>query len=121
MKTWCIYPALLLVLGILSPAGVAQEKPRPVEKPRVENPVETRDSTPVKVQLVFHEMDGAKTVKSLPYTLQLNALNAPDLLHSGWTKLRMGSKVPVYVENIGRIVSEAESLIEGDRSLRAGS
>jgi len=90
MKNWRTYPALLLALSILSPAGLAQEKPKAEEKPHVE-------STAVKVQLVFNETDGGKTVKSLPYTLQLSALNAPDLVHSGWTKLRMGSKVPIYI------------------------
>src|SRR5262249_27962628 len=74
-------------------AGLAQEKPKSEEKPRAE----THESTAVKVLLVFHEMDGNKIVKSLPYTLQLNALNSPELIHSGWTKLRMGRKVPIHV------------------------
>src|SRR5262244_2743204 len=93
MRIWRIGSALLLALSTLSPAGLAQEKPKSEEKPRAE----THESTAVKVQLVFHEMDGNKIVKSLPYTLQLNALNSPELIHSGWTKLRMGSKVPIHV------------------------
>jgi hypothetical protein len=45
----------------------------------------------LKVQITFAEYDGEKKVKSLPYTLLLQArVDVPG------TKIRMGSRVPVY-------------------------
>jgi len=91
MKTTTIYVASLLLLGMLSPLGRAQDKPKAEEKPKSEAP-----STPAKALIVFTEYDGDKKVKSLPYTLYINAPDAPELGPSTWARLRIGSRVPVY-------------------------
>src|SRR5258708_20677892 len=80
---------LALLLGILSPFSGAQDKPKAEDSQKAE--VRT---TPVKVQIVFTEFEGDKKVKSLPYTLYINALDAPEV-KPGWAKLRVGSRVPV--------------------------
>jgi hypothetical protein len=88
MKKAVILPVLLL--GMLSPFCSAQDKPKSDEKPKAE-----AQTTPVKVQIVFAEFEGDKKVKSLPYTLYINAPDAPEL-KSGWVRLRVGSRVPIY-------------------------
>lgn len=45
----------------------------------------------LKVQIVFSEYDGDKKIKSLPYTLLVRAESGEP-----WSKIRMGSRVPVY-------------------------
>jgi hypothetical protein len=55
--------------------------------------------TAVKVTITFAEFEGEKKVKSLPYTLVLAAREKKsDAVDSfaGFSKLRMGSRVPVY-------------------------
>jgi len=89
MKKAIISLAMLL-LGILSPFCLAQDKPKAEDKPKTE-----AQTTPVKVQIVFTEFEGDKKVKSLPYILYINAPDAPEL-KPGWVKLRVGSRVPVY-------------------------
>src|SRR6266436_9982910 len=89
MKRVMISLAVLL-FGMLSPFCLAQDKPKAEESQKAE--VRT---TPVKVQIVFTEFEGDKKVKSLPYTLYINALDAPEL-KPGWVKLRVGSRVPIY-------------------------
>jgi hypothetical protein len=79
-----------LWLGMLSPICCAQDKPRQEDKPKSE--VLT---TPVKASIVFTEYDGDKKTKSLPYAIYINAPDASEL-KPGWTKLRVGSRVPVY-------------------------
>src|SRR6266446_10242137 len=81
---------VVLLFGVLSPFCSAQDKPKADDSQRAE--VRT---TPVKVQIVFTEFEGDKKVKSLPYTLYINALDAPEL-KPGWVKLRVGSRVPIY-------------------------
>jgi len=84
---------LVLLLGMLSQLAASQDKPKSDETPKAE-----AQTTPVKLQIVFTEFEGDKKVKSLPYTLYINALNATEL-KAGWVKLRIGSRVPVYVGN----------------------
>jgi len=91
MKTTTIHVASLLLLGMLSPLGRAQDKPKAEEKPKSE-----AQSTPAKALIVFTEYDGDKKVKSLPYTLYINAPDEPELKASTWARLRIGSRVPVY-------------------------
>jgi hypothetical protein len=81
---------MVLLFGVLSPFCLAQDKPKAEDSQKAE--VRT---TPVKVQIVFTEFEGDKKVKSLPYTLYINALDAPEL-KPGWVKLRVGSRVPIY-------------------------
>src|SRR5713101_5520931 len=84
MKKAVMLPVLLL--GMLLPLCSAQEKPKPDEKPKAE-----AQTTPVKVQIVFTEFEGDKKVKSLPYTLYINAPDAPEWHSSSFVKLRVGS------------------------------
>jgi hypothetical protein len=81
---------MLLLFGVLSPFCLAQDKQKAEDSQKAE--VRT---TPVKVQIVFAEFEGDKKVKSLPYTLYINAPDAPEL-KPGWVKLRVGSRVPIY-------------------------
>src|SRR5947209_953804 len=90
MKLSPIQAASLLLLGMVVPVCQAQDKPKQEERPKTE--VLT---TPVKATIVFTEYDGDKKIKSLPYTLYINAPDATEL-KAGWTKLRVGSRVPVY-------------------------
>src|SRR5712664_4793009 len=82
----------VLLIGMLLPVSQAQDKPKQDDKPKAETPA----TTPVKVQIVFTEFEGDKKVKSLPYTLYINAPDAPEWHSSSFVKLRVGSRVPVY-------------------------
>jgi len=84
---------VVLLFGVLSPFCSAQDKPKADDSQRAE--VRT---TPVKVQIIFTEFEGDKKVKSLPYTLYINAPDAPEWKSggSGFVKLRVGSRVPIY-------------------------
>lgn len=92
MKTSAI---ALLLLGLLSPFSQAQDKGKAEDKPKAE----VVATTPVRVQIVFTESDSEKKVKSLPYTMYLNAPNAPEVRPASVIKMRIGSRVPVYVGN----------------------
>lgn len=81
----------LLLVGLISPLSRAQDKGKAEDKPQAEITV----TTPVKVQIVFTEFENEKKVKSLPYTIYLNAPDAPEV-RSPWVRMRMGSRVPVY-------------------------
>ncbi len=94
MKLSPIRVASLLLFGMFLPACQAQDKPKPDDKPKAE----VLATTPVKVQIVFTEFEGEKKVKSLPYTMYLNAPDAPEV-RPPWVKMRIGSRVPVYVGN----------------------
>jgi hypothetical protein len=85
----------LLLLGLLSPFSQAQDKGKTEDKPKAE----VVATTPVRVQIVFTESDSEKKVKSLPYTMYLNAPNAPEVRPASIIKMRIGSRVPVYVGN----------------------
>jgi len=86
-----VITVVVLLCGMLSPLCSAQEKPKAEESHKAE--VRT---TPVKVQVVFTEFEGEKKLKSLPYTLYINAPDAPEWHSSSFVKLRVGSRVPVY-------------------------
>src|SRR5580704_3853294 len=91
MRTGSVQMASLLLLGILSPTVLAQDKPKTDDKTKVE--VQT---TPIKVQIVFTEFEADKKIKSLPYVMYMNAPNSSEL-RAGWVKFRIGSRLPVYV------------------------
>lgn len=85
--------ASLLLLGMLSPIVLAQDKPRPDDKAKAEV-----QSTPIKVQIIFTEFEGDKKTKSLPYVMYMNAPDEPELKPGyGAAKMRIGTQVPVYV------------------------
>jgi hypothetical protein len=84
MKAHCIISAALLALSIASYPLRAQDAPKPdTKKPPVT----------LKVQATITETEGEKKVGNLPYTffLKLGESNS-----GPWTKMRIGSRVPVY-------------------------
>ena len=74
---------LAVLAGFLAPLS-AQEKSD--AKP---------PATTLKVQVTIAETEGEKKVVNLPYTYYLRAGEASPM--SPWTKLRLGSRIPVYV------------------------
>jgi hypothetical protein len=83
--------ALLLALSAVPLRLVPQESPKSdASKP----------STTLKVQVTITENEGEKKVANLPYTFFLKAPDSSSSLPS-WTKLRIGSRVPVYAGKEG--------------------
>ena len=76
--------AALLALTVVALHAPAQEKPKPDSK----TPVAT-----LKVQVTFAEQEGEKKLANLPYTFFLKAADVGP--SSPWTKVRMGSRIPV--------------------------
>jgi hypothetical protein len=74
-----------VLAGFLAPLS-AQEKSSTDAKP----PAST-----LKVQVTIAETDGEKKVLNLPYTYYLRAGEGGPA--APWTKLRLGSRIPVYV------------------------
>jgi len=74
-----------VLAGILAPLS-AQEKSNSDAKP---------PATTLKVQVTIAEMDGEKKIVNLPYSYYLRAGDGGG--GSPWTKLRLGSRIPVYV------------------------
>jgi hypothetical protein len=64
------------------------------EKPVKDEPqtVRPRAEGQLKVQVVFAEYDGDKKVKNLPYSFVVKFWNSDE---RDWTKIRMGSRVPL--------------------------
>jgi hypothetical protein len=91
MRIGSVQVASLLLLGMLSPIVLAQDKPKSDDKAKVE--VQT---TPIKVQIVFTEFEGDKKTKSLPYVMYVNAPDSSEI-RAGWVKFRIGSRLPIYV------------------------
>jgi hypothetical protein len=91
MRTSSVQVASLLLLSVLSPIVLAQDKPKTDDKAKIEAP-----STPIKVQIAFTEFEGDKKTKSLPYVMYVNAPDSTEL-RAGWTKFRIGSRLPIYV------------------------
>jgi len=84
MKTVKVLLAMLTLAGLYAPLS-AQEKSNADAKP---------SGTTLKVQVTIAEMEGEKKVVSLPYTYFLRAGDGGS--GSPWTKLRTGSRLPVY-------------------------
>jgi hypothetical protein len=83
---------MLLPFGVLSPLCLAQDKAKAEESQKAEV-----TTTPVKVQIVVTEFEGDKKVKSLPYTMYMNSINAQENKPGTWVKFRIGSRVPIYM------------------------
>lgn len=66
------------------------------DKPKQDNKV---TSTTLKLQVTFAEHEGEKKLANLPYTFFLQAGEATP--GSPWTKVRTGSRVPVYAGKDG--------------------
>jgi hypothetical protein len=90
MKNFRLAISILTALTFLCPYLSAQDRPKTDSKA----PVST-----LKLQVTIVEREGEKKVTSLPYTFFLRAGDA--LGGSPWTKLRTGSRVPVYVGKEG--------------------
>jgi hypothetical protein len=88
MKNFRLAVAIFAALAFVCPYLSAQDKPKTDSKA----PVST-----LKLQVTIVEREGEKKVTNLPYTLFLRAGDAP----GAWTKLRTGSRVPVYVGKEG--------------------
>jgi hypothetical protein len=88
-----IITLILLPFEVLSPFCLAQDKAKAEDSQKAE-----ARTTPVKVQIVFTEFEGEKKIKSLPYTLYINAPDAPEWKSGSgsFVKLRVGSRVPIY-------------------------
>lgn len=113
---------MILCLMMLAPKiASGQEKANAGEKSAVE-----AHPTPLKVQILFTEMEGDKKVKSMPYTMVFANANAtnhgPDI-----AKLRVGSRVPLYTGKDGglqyidigtNLDCRADRLEDGRYSLR---
>lgn len=82
---------LFLIFAATFPSLQAQDKPKPDAKP---------PSATLKVQITITENEGEKKVASLPYTFFLKAGGVGESWFP-WTKVRMGSRVPVYVGKDG--------------------
>ena len=86
----------VLALMMLALTTFAQQKETKQDESA---PARVEKHTAVKVTITFAEFEGEKKVKSLPYTLVLAAgekkSDAVDPFE-GFSKLRMGSRVPVY-------------------------
>lgn len=78
----CLMPVLALLFTPIYVA--AQDNPKPDVKP----------AATLKLQLTVVEHEGEKKVTNLPYTFLVRAEAAPHV--PPWTKLRTGSRVPVY-------------------------
>jgi hypothetical protein len=76
----------LASLSLLASRSLAQDRPNL----EIKNPPAI-----LKLQVTITEQDGEKKVASLPYTFYLHAGDVGP--SSPWTKVRMGSRVPVYV------------------------
>lgn len=95
-KNAIVFAVLMLALCAPRFAVHAQDKSAAEVKPKPE-PVAT---TPIKLQVVFAEFDGDKKVKSLPYTIYHNSSHN-SILQADFTKLRIGSRVPIATETTG--------------------
>jgi hypothetical protein len=88
MKALRPFVAILIVFSLFSPRrSAAQEKPNATGK---------ATSTLLKLQVLIVEKEGEKKVSNLPYTFFVKAGEGGGP-GSPWTKLRTGSRVPVYV------------------------
>ena len=92
MRRKSIWVCSLLLAGSFSPTVWAQDKAKTDEKARTE--VQT---TPVKLQVVVAEYENDKKIKSLPYVLYVNAPHQAEIRAGGSSRLRIGSRVPIYV------------------------
>jgi hypothetical protein len=79
--------AVLLALAAIPLRLAAQS----AAKPDGNNP-----TTTLKVQVTFTETEGEKKVANLPYAFFMR-VGEPKGPSAAWSKLRMGSRVPVYV------------------------
>lgn len=85
-----LFVLALGALALLCPQLSGQDKPKADSKV---------PSTTLKLQVTFAEHEGEKKLASLPYTFFLQAAEPGP--GSPWTKVRTGSRIPVYVGKDG--------------------
>ena len=89
--------ALLLAILVLGCQRLwSQEKGKSEEAPKP--PASEKAVTPLRVQVVFTELEGEKKISSLPYTL---LVNADDRGPSPFAAVRMGLRVPIETSSPG--------------------
>jgi hypothetical protein len=100
MKHPVLLPFVLAACLILSDSSLVLAQAAKDEKTKPEVPAATTSATatsdkvtPLKIQVLLTEFDGAKKVKSLPYISYVTA--SSDHAYE-FTKIRLGTKVPVY-------------------------
>jgi hypothetical protein len=81
----------LLALSVVPLHLMGQENPKPDTK---------KPAIPLKLQVTFAENEGEKKLANLPYTFFLKASDVTPI-PSPWTKVRVGSRVPVYTGKDG--------------------
>jgi hypothetical protein len=77
--------AVVGALALLCPQLLGQDKPKQ----------DNKVASTLKLQVTFAEHEGEKKLASLPYTFFVQAAEA--IPGSPWTKIRTGSRVPVFV------------------------
>jgi hypothetical protein len=82
---------VLLALSVSPLCLTAQENAKQDNK---------KPGTTLKVQVTLSETEGEKKVASLPYTFFLKTSEQPSSTPS-WAKVRIGSRIPVYVGKDG--------------------
>lgn len=100
--------AAFLGLAVVLLHTSAQDTPKSDIKP---------PSTTLKVQVTISESEGEKKVANLPYSFFLKAGDSGP--NSPWTKVRMGSRVPVYAGKDGMQYIDVGTNIDA-RGLTAG-
>ena len=86
MKVPCFASATFLLLAIVPHPLAAQDTPKPDNK---------KPPVTLKVQATITETEGEKKLANLPYTFFVR-VGDPSPVPSPWTKVRIGSRVPVY-------------------------
>jgi len=120
----------ILALMMVALTSLAQEEEKKQDEAAPTHAEKAEKMVGVKATIIFAEFEGDKKVKSLPYTLVLAAREGPGGYPPvGYSKLRMGSRVPVYTgkENgmqyldVGsNIDCQASRLPDGSFDLRLG-
>ena len=91
MKTTRLLVAIMIVFSLAGPLLLAQDKASPAGK---------ATGASLRLQVTIVEREGDKKVANLPYTFFIKAGDsgaASPGPGAPWTKLRTGSRVPVYV------------------------
>lgn len=83
----------LLMMGTIFASHVSGQ-----EKPKTEN---NSSATTLKVQVTFSESDGEKKLANLPYVFFIKPGTPNAAPPASWTKVRIGSRVPVYAGKEG--------------------
>ncbi len=83
--------AAFLALSVFPLRMAAQDNPKPDNK---------KPAVPIKLLVTFTESEGEKKLANLPYTFFLKAADTTPI-PPPWTKVRVGSRVPVYAGKDG--------------------